>query len=241
VVARSVGLPRRLVAAFILHRLRGRPLLMPAAEIGTVRTVAATTAMTPAPAMSEAVLTAVALLIAIRPGILLLRLSTAGNECGQTADLLSTFMSALAWLLLAWLLLVWLRLMLRAIVYLLVARRKWLCIAGQIRLLLRFTRTVAWFVLAHERLGVVVVAIKALVGSLLLAARRALLWLLIVVRVLLAELLLRCGDKAEIMFGMLVVILGGHRIAGSLRVTRKLDIFFRDMRSGAADFDVGTV
>jgi hypothetical protein len=222
---------------------------MPATKIGTVITEAATTAMAPATAMSEAILTTVALVIAIRPGILLglsatslglsatsLGLSAASNECGQPADLLSAFLSVLAWLLEL------LRLMLRTIVHLLVARRKWLRIAGQIRLLLRFTRSVARFVLAHEWLGVVVAAIKALVGSLLLLpARRALLWLLIVVRVLLAELLLRRGDKTEIMFGMLVVILGGHRIAGSLRVARKLDIFFRDVRSGAADFDVGTV
>ena len=148
---------------------------------------------------------------------------------------MSAFMSALTWRL------VWLRLMLRTVVHLLVARRKWLRIAGQIRLLLRFTRSVARFVLAHERLGIVAAAIKALVSPLLWCARRALLWLLIVVRVLLAELLLRRGDKTEIMFGMLVVILGGHRIAGSLRVARELDIFFRDVRSSAADFDVGAV
>src|SRR5262249_5082792 len=157
----------RLVAAFVLHRLRGRAVLMPATEIGTVRTEAATTAMTPSPAMSEAILTAVALVIAIRADILL-RLSAAGNECGQIADLLS----ALAWRL------VWLRLMLRAVVHLLVAWRKRLRIAGQIGLLLRFTRRVAWFVLAHERLGVVIVTLKVLVAALLLPDRRALLWLL---------------------------------------------------------------
>jgi hypothetical protein len=133
-------------------------------------------------------------------------------------------------------------LMLRSIMHLLVARREWLGIARQVRLLLGLARRVARFVLPHERLAVVIVAIKAFVSSLLLLpAGRALLRLLVVVGVLLAELFLGRGDKAEIMFGMLVVIFGGHRIAGSLRVPRKLDIFFCNVRSGAADFDVGTV
>jgi hypothetical protein len=210
-------------------------LLVSTTVIGTIGTVAATAAMTPAPAMSEAILPAVALVVAIRAGILLLWLSAAGYECGETADILSAFVPALAWRLLR------LRLMLRTVVNLLVARREWLRIARQIRLLLRFTRRVTRFVLAHERLGVIVIAVKAFVGPLLLSTRCALLGLLIVVGVLLAELFLRCGDKTKIMLGMLVVVFGGHRIAGSLRITRKLDVFFRDMRSGAADFDVGTV
>src|SRR3989304_1586896 len=43
------------------------------------------------------------------------------------------------------------------------------------------------------------------------------------------------------MFGVLVVIFGGHRIAGALRVARELDVFFRDMRGGAANLNVGAV
>lgn len=139
--------------------------------------------------------------------------------------------------------LVGLWLMLRAVVHLLVARRKGLCIAWQIRLrlLLRFTRRITRLVLAHERLAVVIVAIKALISPLLLPTRRALLGLLVVVGVLLTELFLRRRNKTEIMFGVLIVILGGYWIAGSLRIARKLNIFFRDVRSGAADFYVRTV
>jgi hypothetical protein len=137
--------------------------------------------------------------------------------------------------------------MVRTIVRLLVARRKWLCVARQIRLLLRFARGVVWFVLGEGL--VVIIAIEAIVDALLLPARRALLparralllRLLIVIRVLLTKLLLRRGDQTEIMFGMLVVVLGGYRITGSLCVARELDIFFRDVRSSAADFDIGTV
>ena len=139
-------------------------------------------------------------------------------------------------------LLVRLRLMLRTVVHLLIARREWLGITRQIRLRLLHLRLrcIARFVLAHERLGIVIVAIKALVCG-LLTGRALLLRLLVVIGVLLAELFLRGGDQAEIMLGVLIVVFGGHRIARALCITRKLDIFFRNMRGGAADFDVGTV
>jgi len=150
---------------------------------------------------------------------------------------LSAFMSALTWRL------VWLRLMLRTVVHLLVARRKWLGVAREIGLLLLgFARPIARFILSHERLTVVIVAIETFVGPLLmLSTGRALLRLLIVVRVLLAELFLRGGNETEIMFGMLVVVLCGNRIARTLGVARELNIFFRDMRSRAANFDVRAV
>ena len=65
--------------------------------------------------------------------------------------------------------------------------------------------------------------------------------MLVVIGVLLSELFLRGGDQAKIMFGMLIVILSRYRIAGALRVARELNIFFRNMGGGAADFNVGTV
>ena len=43
------------------------------------------------------------------------------------------------------------------------------------------------------------------------------------------------------MFGVLVVVLGGDRIAGGARVARQLDVFFRNVRGGAANLDVGSV
>jgi len=206
---------------------------MSATEIGTVVTVAA--AMASTPPMSKAVLTAIALIVAVRSRILL-RLSAAGNECGKAADILPAVLSALARLL------EWLSLMVRrTVVHLLVTWRKWLCVARQIGLLLRFARRVAGFILPHERLRIVVAVIETLVVALLLSAGRSLLRLLVVVGILLTELLLRRGDKTEIMFGMLVVIFRSHRVAGSLRVARKLDVFFRYMRGCAADFDVRPV
>ncbi len=65
--------------------------------------------------------------------------------------------------------------------------------------------------------------------------------LLIVIGVLLAKLFLRGRNQPEIMFSVLIVILRGHRIAGALRVARKLDVFFCYVRGGATNFYVGTV
>ena len=210
-------------------------MLMAAPKIGPVGPEPATTAMASTATMhSEAILTTVTLVVTVRPRILL-RLSAACYERRQAADLLSTFMTALLARLL-----IWLRLVLRTVLHLLVAGRERLGITRQIGLLLRFSRAVAWFILAHERLGFIVIAVKTLVGV-LLAGRTLLLRLLVVIRVLLTELFLRGSDQAKIMLGMLIVVLSGDRITRTLCVARELDIFFRDMRSGAADFDVGTV
>lgn len=229
-------MPRLVAAAVVLYRLRCRALLMAAPKIGPVGPEPATTAMAPTATMhSEAILTTITLVVTVRRRILL-RLSAACYERRQAADLLSPFMTALLVRLLIWLRLV----LLRTVVHLLVAGRERLGVTRQIGLLLRFSRAVAWFILAHERLGFIVIAVKTLVGV-LLAGRTLLLRLLVVIWVLLPELFLRGGDQAKIMLGMLIVVLSGDRITRTLCVARELDIFFRDMRSGTADFDVGTV
>ena len=220
-------------------------MLMSATEILTVRTILtirsiSATTVASAPAMSKSILAAVTLVVAIRSGILL-RLPAPRDECWKTADVLSAFMAALVGLRVGLLLML---LMLRAILDLLITRRKRLRIARQIRLLLRLSRSVARLVLTHERLIIFFVPIEGVIAGLRLAAGRAALLmrlLLVVVRVLLTKLFLRCGNQAEVVLGVLIIILSGHRVARPLRVTRELDVFFRDMRSGAADFDVGTV
>ena len=211
-------------------------MLLITAKVGAIRTIS-TAAMTSTPAMhAETILATVALVVTVLvlAGILL-RLTTAGDERRQAADLLSALATLIR------LLLIRLRLMLRAVLHLLIARRERLGIARQIRLLLRFTRSVARLVLAHEGLGVVIIAVKSLVGILLAGGALLLLRLLVVIWILLSELFLRGGNQAKIVLGMLVVVLGRNRIARTLRVARELDIFFRYMRSGAANFDVGTV
>ena len=226
-------------------------MLMSATEILTVRTILtirsiAATTVASASAMSKSILAAVTLVVAIRSGILL-RLPAARDECRKTADVLSAFLAALVGLrvgLLLVLLVLLMLLMLRAILDLLITRRKRLRIARQIRLLLRLSRSVARLVLTHERLIFFFVPVEGVIAGLRLAAGRAALLmrlLLVVVRVLLAKLFLRRGDQPEVVFGVLIIILGGHWVARPLRVTRELDVFFRDVRSGAADFDVGTV
>jgi len=224
-----------------VSRLGRCALLLITAKVGAIRTIS-TAAMTSTPAMhAETILATVALVVTVLvlAGILL-RLTTAGDERRQAADLLSA-LATLIRLLLIRLLLIRLRLMLRAVLHLLIARRERLGIARQIRLLLRFTRSVARLVLAHEGLGVVIIAVKSLVGILLAGGALLLLRLLVVIWILLSELFLRGGNQAKIVLGMLVVVLGRNRIARTLRVSRELDIFFRYMRSGAANFDVGTV
>jgi hypothetical protein len=225
-----------------VSRLGRCALLLTTAKVGAIRTVS-TAAMTSTPAMhAETILTTVATVALVVTVLVLagirLRLATAGDECRQAADLLSAFLATLIRLLL-----ILLRLMLRAVMHLLIARRERLGIARQIRLLLGFARSVARLVLAHEGLAVVIVAVESLVcvlltgGALLLRLRL----LVVVVWILLTELFLRGGNQAKVVLGMLVVVLGRNRIARTLRVARELDIFFRYMRSGAANFDVGTV
>src|SRR5258708_37689802 len=43
------------------------------------------------------------------------------------------------------------------------------------------------------------------------------------------------------MLGVLIIIFGCYRIAGTSRVARQLDVFFRDVGCGAANLDVGSV
>ena len=234
-------LPRLVATAVVLCRLRGSALLVTAAIVGPILTEATATTVTAPTAMhAEPVLiaitlvavtlVAITLIVTVLPGVLLW-LTAAGYECRQATDILSALVRMKR-----------LRLMLLTIVDLLVARWKWLSVARDIRLLLRLAWRVARFVLAHESLAVVIVAVKTFIVPLLvLPARRTLLRLLIVVGVLLAELFLRGGNETKIMFGVLVVILGGNRIAGALGIARKLDIFFRNVRSRAANFDVRAV
>jgi hypothetical protein len=61
------------------------------------------------------------------------------------------------------------------------------------------------------------------------------------VRVALPELLLRDRDQAEIMLGMLEVVLCRDRIAGRLRVACELKIFVGDMTGRSADLHVGAI
>ncbi len=60
-------------------------------------------------------------------------------------------------------------------------------------------------------------------------------------RLVLPELLLGGCDQPEIMFSMLVVVLGRDRVAGGTRIARQLYVFFCNVGGGATDLDVGPV
>src|SRR6185437_6384502 len=237
-IIRLFRLPWLVAAAVVLRRLRRDVLLLTltAAVIGPVGTITAATTMPTAAAMhSEAILSAIALVVPVLSRILLRLAAAAGDESRQAADLVTAFVRAALWRLR-------LGLLLRPILELLVTWREGLRIPRQVRLRLRFPRRVARLVLPHVRLAVIIVAVKAFIGrALRLTALATLLRLLIVVGVLLTELFLGGGDQAEIVFGVLIIILGRNRIAGTLRITCKLDIFFRNMRCGTTDLHVWTV
>ena len=94
----SVGLAWLVAAAIVLRGLRRRTLPMPAAEIRTIRTVAATTTMATTATMSEAILS-LTLVVSVRSRVLLRLTAATGNESGKTTNILSAFMSRLARLL----------------------------------------------------------------------------------------------------------------------------------------------
>ena len=85
--------------------------------------------------------------------------------------------------------------------------------------------------------GLVVVALVIAVVSDIAALVAALL----VIGLALAKLFLRRRDQPEIMLGVLIIILGGNRISGTLRIAGKLKIFLGDVGRGSTNFHVGSV
>ena len=186
----------------------------------------------PAAVQREAVAaaaTVIAIGVALR--LILLRLGllrlAAGNKGRQAVDVLiagrrrrvlrprlKMLLLRLVLRLMVLLRLVLLMLLLASVERLRLAWRKWL--AGEMRLL-------------------VVVAVEAVVAD--IAAHIALL-LLLVVGLALPVLLLGGGDQAKIMLGVLVVVFGSDRVAGTLRIAGELQVLFGDVRGRAADFYV---
>ena len=74
------------------------------------------------------------------------------------------------------------------------------------------------------RLRLIIAVIVAVVGH--IAAHSAARLLLLKIRLILAKLFLRGGDQTKIMFGVLIIIFGGNRISGALRVAGELEVFF---------------
>jgi hypothetical protein len=190
-------------------------------------------AMTPAPPMQRKTILrsviAVRAILPRRPAIAVLRLLMlrlgAGNERGQAIDVALVFRARRLRTRLKMLLLLLRLMIVLLLIVLLLARIIWLRLARRERLA------------ADVRLLAVAIVV-VLLGSAHLAG---LLLLLLVIRLALPELLLRRGDNAEIMLGVLVVIFRRNRIAGALCVTSELKVFFGDVRCGSADFYVRPV
>jgi hypothetical protein len=65
--------------------------------------------------------------------------------------------------------------------------------------------------------------------------------LLLIVGLGLPKLLLRRRDQAEIVFGVLVVILGGDGIARTLCITGKLEVFLGNVRGRPSNFHIRSI
>ena len=89
---------------------------------------------------------------------------------------------------------------------------------------------------AADRRLLVVAVVVAVVGK--IAARLA---LLLVIGLALAELFLGGSDQAKVVLRVLVVVFRGDRVAGTLRVARKLKIFFGDVGRRSPDLHVRSV
>ena len=108
-------------------------------------------------------------------------------------------------------------------------------VAGVERLLLRIARR-KWLAFSGTLLGVALFVtllrkVSARVGA----------GLLLIIGLALTKLLLSGSDQTKVMLCVLIVILRRNRIAGTLRIAGKLQIFFGDMRSRTANFHVGSI
>ena len=134
-----------------------------------------------------------------------------------------------------------LKMLLLRLVLRLVLRLMMVLLVWRLLLLLRLAPIERLRLARRERLAgqvrlLVVVAVEAVVAN--VAAHIALLLLLLVVGLTLPVLLLGGGDQTEIMFGVLVVVFGSNRIAGTLRIAGELQVLFSDVRGRAADLNV---
>lgn len=109
---------------------------------------------------------------------------------------------------------------------------------------LTVARVIAWrkrlLLHRHEarfgaEVGIAVATVLALFGDVEVVAR------LLLLRLVLAKLFLSGGDQAKVVLGVLVIIFRGDRVAGTARVTGKLDVFFSDVRSGTPNLDIRSV
>ena len=162
----------------------------------------------PAAMQREAVGLAVMAVLALLGGLVMLRLLPAGDEGRQPVDV--AFGGCVTLLRRP-----------RLMRLVLLMRREGLCVARDIRL--RLARAVGRFAsTAHVRLSLVVAVLERVVAR-SVALRTG------EVRIVLPELLLRRGDHAIVMLGVLVVVFRRDRVAGRVGIACELEVFLRDV------------
>ena len=90
----------------------------------------------------------------------------------------------------------------------------------------------------HMRLIAVPIAITVVITVFGRCIAAVFAGLLLEIGLRLAKLFLCRGDQTEVMLSVLIIILGGNHISRTLRVARKLEIFFGDVGRRTADFYV---
>jgi hypothetical protein len=110
-----------------------------------------------------------------------------------------------------------------------------------VRLLLLLARVERLRLARRERLTadgrlLIVAVVIVVVGT--IAARLA---ARLVIGLTLAKLLLRGRDQTEIMLGVLIIVFGCDRVAGTLRIAGKLEILLGDVRCRSANFHVRSI
>jgi hypothetical protein len=189
--------------------------------------------MVRAPVTASAAMEAIALTVVAVAAAILRRLRlSAGDERGQSADIVAALLRLmLLRLRLVLLRLVLLRLVLLRLILRLLLRPVEVLLSAAVRLLpaigllLRLLLRLEVGLLAAEillRLLPALAGVAAAVFHNTLGARFGRRGLRLVVRILLAELLLRRRDQAQIVLGVLVMGFGGDVIAARGRVAREL-------------------
>ena len=84
--------------------------------------------------------------------------------------------------------------------------------------------------------GLFVIVVVAVIGN--IAARLA---RLLVVGLTLAKLLLRRRDQTEVMLRVLIVVFGGDRVSGTLRISGQLKVLFRNVGHSSPNFHVRSI
>ena len=113
-----------------------------------------------------------------------------------------------------------------------------LVLLGVLAALIGLLPAIARFASAGVRLGLLVGIVETVLATSIIPSAFAVRTVEARIR---PELLLRGRDHAEIVLGVLKVVLRPDRVSGRLRVTGKLNVFLGNVGSRSADLYVGAI